>query len=155
MNEKYSKRTFPEKNLKRRSRSDYLDDFDIKRRMEDVKGYVESSSKYDNFGRINKNLFIKEKKIAKDQLNTPKSSNRESNDVEKKDFNNHNDLIKNNSESESELIKKFFGIEHFDTSKNKDHSSSSISCSNVKSKRKYRQYMNRPGGFNRLLSPTQ
>ncbi|KAH0480226.1 MAG: hypothetical protein KVP17_000904 [Porospora cf. gigantea B] len=45
------------------------------------------------------------------------------------------------------------GFEDFDTTKNKDHSASDLSGVNRKSKRKYRQFMNRQGGFNRPLSP--
>ena len=45
------------------------------------------------------------------------------------------------------------GFEEFDTTKNKDHSASDLSGVNRKSKRKYRQFMNRQGGFNRPLSP--
>lgn len=45
------------------------------------------------------------------------------------------------------------GFGAFDSSKGKDHTASDLSGVNKKTKRKYRQYMNRKGGFNRPLSP--
>lgn len=63
-----------------------------------------------------------------------------------------------NSENEEELteeqqLQRLMGISQFDTTKNKDHAASDLSGTNKKTKRKYRQYMNRRGGFNRPLSP--
>ncbi|KAH8583578.1 apicomplexan conserved motif [Cryptosporidium sp. chipmunk genotype I] len=111
-------------------------------------------SKYDVFGRVSKHIFKFQK------MNEIRDSVVNGN--EKKDL-EHEDIIdsekyelKNTSPlSESEVIKEMFGIDRFETSKNKNHSTSSLSYFNIKSKRKYRQYMNRPGGFNRPLSPTQ
>ncbi|KAF7458427.1 U4/U6.U5 small nuclear ribonucleoprotein [Cryptosporidium felis] len=106
-----------------------------------------SENRYDNFGRISK------KYANKHQAETRPRENKNVETAMKTELNDCE--IENSPISESELIKKIFGIEQFDTSKNKDHSGSSLSCVNINSKRKYRQYMNRPGGFNRPLSPTQ
>lgn len=53
----------------------------------------------------------------------------------------------------NQLLQKLMGFEDFSSSKNKDHTSSSVYGVNKKTKRKFRQYMNRKGGFNRPLSP--
>ncbi|SBS94486.1 conserved protein, unknown function [Plasmodium ovale curtisi] len=55
--------------------------------------------------------------------------------------------------SEGELLKKIMGISEFATSENKCHNQTDMSGINRRTKRKYRQYMNRRGGFNRPLSP--
>ncbi|SBT32811.1 conserved protein, unknown function [Plasmodium ovale wallikeri] len=55
--------------------------------------------------------------------------------------------------SEGELLKKMMGITEFATSENKCHNQTDMSGINRRTKRKYRQYMNRRGGFNRPLSP--
>eukprot|EP01069_Polyplicarium_translucidae_P010429 Polyplicarium_translucidae@DN3379_c1_g1_i1.p4 len=55
--------------------------------------------------------------------------------------------------TEEQLMAKLMGISTFDTSKDKNHSSTAVSGVKCKTKRKYRQYMNRRGGFNRPLSP--
>ncbi|KAL5367024.1 hypothetical protein CPHLJ_8g2880 [Cryptosporidium parvum] len=111
-------------------------------------------SKYDDFGRLSKRAFKFQRKCeTKDSI---------INKHEKRDLEHENiissekcEVESNSPLSESEVIKEMFGIERFETSKNKNHSTSSLSCFSIKSKRKYRQYMNRPGGFNRPLSPTQ
>jgi len=46
---------------------------------------------------------------------------------------------------------KLMGFSGFDTTKNKHVPGTDASGSNVVQKRKYRQYMNRRGGFNRPL----
>ncbi|OII73716.1 uncharacterized protein cubi_03514 [Cryptosporidium ubiquitum] len=114
-----------------------------------------NASKYDDFGRVSKHhtANCQKKSEARDLI---------IGEDEKKDLKQENIAgsekykVENiSSLSESEIIKEMFGIEKFETSKNKNHSKSSLSCSNIKSRRKYRQYMNRPGGFNRPLSPIQ
>ena len=55
--------------------------------------------------------------------------------------------------TEEQLMQKLMGFGNFDTSKGKDHSKSDLGGVNKRTKRKYRQYMNRKGGFNRPLSP--
>lgn len=55
--------------------------------------------------------------------------------------------------TEDQLMAKLMGVTEFNTTKNKNHSKSDISGVNKKTKRRYRQYMNRRGGFNRPLSP--
>eukprot|EP00920_Eleutheroschizon_duboscqi_P004097 GHVT01009513.1.p1 GENE.GHVT01009513.1~~GHVT01009513.1.p1 ORF type:complete len:215 (-),score=37.00 GHVT01009513.1:774-1418(-) len=55
--------------------------------------------------------------------------------------------------SEGEMLTRMMGFGNFDTSKGKPHAAAECSGVNVKTKRKYRQYMNRKGGFNRPLSP--
>ncbi|UKK01970.1 cyclophilin-RNA interacting protein [Theileria orientalis] len=54
---------------------------------------------------------------------------------------------------EEELLRSMMGISSFETTKNKKHEETSVSGVKKKSKRKYRQYMNRRGGFNHPLSP--
>jgi len=46
---------------------------------------------------------------------------------------------------------KLMGFGGFDTSKGKHVAGNDVSAVNVLQKRKYRQYMNRKGGFNRPL----
>ncbi|KAH8740705.1 hypothetical protein FG386_002667 [Cryptosporidium ryanae] len=102
--------------------------------------------KYDYFGRINKKF-----QTSNYNYDSNKNSENKTNLEEEKG----NTEMCLGSESEADLIKKLFGIEDFDSSKNKDHSSSSKSCASIRTRRKYRQYMNRPGGFNRPLSPSK
>ncbi|ESO08780.1 hypothetical protein HELRODRAFT_168686 [Helobdella robusta] len=54
--------------------------------------------------------------------------------------------------TEEELaMRKAMGFSSFDSTKGKKVDGTDISCINVVQKRKYRQYMNRRGGFNRPL----
>lgn len=48
---------------------------------------------------------------------------------------------------------ELFGFDSFRSSKGQEHTESDASLANKRTKRKYRQYMNRVGGFNRPLSP--
>lgn len=60
-----------------------------------------------------------------------------------------NDL-EGKSEEEQEML-KLMGFSGFDTTKGKPVKGNDVSAVNSLQKRKYRQYMNRKGGFNRLL----
>jgi len=53
----------------------------------------------------------------------------------------------------ADMMKNFGLPASFDTSKNKKVEGNDIYAAKVKSHRVYRQYMNRRGGFNRLLDP--
>jgi len=50
-------------------------------------------------------------------------------------------------------MRKLFGFSSFSSTKGKDHTKSAVEAvmKASKVKRKYRQYMNRGGGFNKLL----
>lgn len=111
------------------------------------------TSKYDDFGRVSKHII----KSHKCETGDSRISEHEKKNLEHKTIigSEKNEAGSTEVLSESEIIKEMFGIDKFETSKNKSHSTSSLSCSNIKSRRKYRQYMNRPGGFNRPLSPIQ
>eukprot|EP00931_Biecheleriopsis_adriatica_P009672 TRINITY_DN110741_c0_g1_i1.p1 TRINITY_DN110741_c0_g1~~TRINITY_DN110741_c0_g1_i1.p1 ORF type:complete len:162 (+),score=31.27 TRINITY_DN110741_c0_g1_i1:60-488(+) len=52
---------------------------------------------------------------------------------------------------EDQMLSKMMGFSAFDSSKGKDHGSSDLSDVKRATKRQYRQYMNRRGGFNRPL----
>merc|ERR1712151_913387 len=52
---------------------------------------------------------------------------------------------------EDQMLVKMMGFSAFDSTKNKDHSGSDLSDVKRATKRQYRQYMNRRGGFNRPL----
>eukprot|EP00932_Pfiesteria_piscicida_P020031 SRR837773.6852.p2 GENE.SRR837773.6852~~SRR837773.6852.p2 ORF type:complete len:166 (-),score=53.51 SRR837773.6852:74-505(-) len=52
---------------------------------------------------------------------------------------------------EDQMLVKMMGFSAFDSSKGKDHSTSDLSDVKRATKRQYRQYMNRRGGFNRPL----
>lgn len=54
-------------------------------------------------------------------------------------------------DEELELMKKVMGFNHFDTTKGKRVEGCDVSAVNIRTKKKYRQYMNRRGGFNRPL----
>eukprot|EP00096_Caligus_rogercresseyi_P005216 TRINITY_DN20272_c0_g1_i1.p1 TRINITY_DN20272_c0_g1~~TRINITY_DN20272_c0_g1_i1.p1 ORF type:complete len:152 (+),score=48.36 TRINITY_DN20272_c0_g1_i1:86-541(+) len=58
--------------------------------------------------------------------------------------------IDGKSQDELEMI-KVMGFSNFDTSKNKKVKGNQVGGVHVVMKRKYRQYMNRKGGFNRPL----
>ncbi|CAK9291855.1 unnamed protein product [Gordionus sp. m RMFG-2023] len=63
------------------------------------------------------------------------------------------DILDAKTLAEQEEMKKLLGFASFDTSKGK-HVEGNVEfgeCSNIIKKRKYRQYMNRKGGFNRPL----
>ncbi|KAJ1891957.1 U4/U6.U5 small nuclear ribonucleoprotein [Kickxella alabastrina] len=53
--------------------------------------------------------------------------------------------------TEEEQMNALLGFGGFDTTKGKKVSGNDIGAANVKKQRKFRQYMNRKGGFNRLL----
>lgn len=55
--------------------------------------------------------------------------------------------------TEEQLMEKLMGFGDFSSSKGKEHLSTDISGVSKRSRRRYRQYMNRKGGFNRPLSP--
>merc|ERR1719511_381624 len=52
---------------------------------------------------------------------------------------------------EDQMLVKMKGFSAFDSTKGKDHSGSDLSDVKRATKRQYRQYMNRRGGFNRPL----
>ncbi|KAJ2763718.1 U4/U6.U5 small nuclear ribonucleoprotein [Coemansia nantahalensis] len=53
--------------------------------------------------------------------------------------------------TEDEQMMALMGFGGFDTTKDKAVAGNSVGAANVKKQRKFRQYMNRKGGFNRLL----
>lgn len=65
------------------------------------------------------------------------------------------DKIENNEENEEDEIQKLMGFSGFDSTKGKivydNHEKANIGAVSKHKKREYRQYMNRKGGFNRLL----
>lgn len=52
---------------------------------------------------------------------------------------------------EDQMLVKMMGFSAFDSTQGKDHSASDLSDVKRATKRQYRQYMNRRGGFNRPL----
>lgn len=58
--------------------------------------------------------------------------------------------LEGKTEEEQEMM-KLMGFGNFDTTKGKHVKGNDVSAVNVLQKRKYRQYMNRKGGFNRPL----
>ncbi|CEF63804.1 U4/U6.U5 small nuclear ribonucleoprotein 27 kDa protein [Strongyloides ratti] len=54
------------------------------------------------------------------------------------------------SDCEEEMM-KVMGFGNFSTTKNKKVEGNDVGCVNIKKSRKYRQYMNRKGGFNKPL----
>lgn len=56
-------------------------------------------------------------------------------------------------DDEGMIMMQMMGFGGFDTTKGKEHQDGSVKAhaSNIQIKRKYRQYMNRRGGFNRPL----
>ncbi|KAJ2382915.1 U4/U6.U5 small nuclear ribonucleoprotein, partial [Coemansia sp. RSA 2559] len=53
--------------------------------------------------------------------------------------------------TEEEQMSALMGFSGFDTTKGKHVNGNDVGSANVKKQRKFRQYMNRKGGFNRLL----
>ncbi|KAJ1664384.1 U4/U6.U5 small nuclear ribonucleoprotein, partial [Coemansia sp. RSA 1646] len=53
--------------------------------------------------------------------------------------------------TEEEQMNALIGFSGFNTTKNKKVNGNDVGAANVKKQRKFRQYMNRKGGFNRLL----
>ncbi|KAJ1813774.1 U4/U6.U5 small nuclear ribonucleoprotein [Coemansia sp. RSA 2599] len=53
--------------------------------------------------------------------------------------------------TEEEQMKTLLGFGGFDSTKGKKVAGNEVGVANVKKQRKFRQYMNRKGGFNRLL----
>merc|ERR1712194_870035 len=86
----------------------------------------------------------KEKKRARsDSSSDGKSSDDE--EEEMKEFLLSTDM------PEDQMLVKMMGFSAFDSTKGKDHSGSDLSDVKRATKRQYRQYMNRRGGFNRPL----
>eukprot|EP00929_Paragymnodinium_shiwhaense_P024543 TRINITY_DN15066_c0_g1_i1.p2 TRINITY_DN15066_c0_g1~~TRINITY_DN15066_c0_g1_i1.p2 ORF type:complete len:154 (+),score=38.60 TRINITY_DN15066_c0_g1_i1:133-594(+) len=61
------------------------------------------------------------------------------------------EFLINNDMPEDQMLVKMMGFSAFDSTKGKDHSGSDLSDVKRATKRQYRQYMNRRGGFNRPL----
>lgn len=62
-------------------------------------------------------------------------------------------MVQQEELTEYQLLEKLMGVTAFDTTKGQDHTATDLSAAKKKTKRRYRQYMNRRGGFNRPLSP--
>ena len=62
-------------------------------------------------------------------------------------------MNKSKENSEENELKQFFGFIEFETTKEKSHVDSDLSAvfKSKSGKHKYRQFMNRRGGFNRVL----
>lgn len=54
-------------------------------------------------------------------------------------------------DDDGESLAAVMGFSSFDTTKGKKVEGNDVSAANIAKKRKYRQYMNRRGGFNRPL----
>lgn len=82
------------------------------------------------------------------------SDEEEVNDEEKMSISSEDGGGESSSEdAETKMMREMMGISSFDTTKNRAHTDEDISGVRRRTKRKYRQYMNRKGGFNRPLSP--
>ncbi|KAL0094721.1 hypothetical protein F4703DRAFT_1721383, partial [Phycomyces blakesleeanus] len=57
--------------------------------------------------------------------------------------------IVNDDDDEETKMMKLMGFGGFDTTKNKHVAGTDVSAANIRKPIKYRQYMNRRGGFNR------
>mmetsp|Transcript_68184 Transcript_68184/g.200224 ORF Transcript_68184/g.200224 Transcript_68184/m.200224 type:complete len:145 (-) Transcript_68184:126-560(-) len=88
----------------------------------------------------------KEKRDKRKDRSESSSSKSSEDDEEMKDF-----AILSTDMPEEQMMAKMMGFNAFDTSKGKDHSGSDLSDVKRATKRQYRQYMNRRGGFNRPL----
>lgn len=70
----------------------------------------------------------------------------------RKDSKNVEDLSLQGSKEEQDMIKRVMGFSNFDTTKGKMvPGNAQVGSVHVVKKRRYRQYMNRKGGFNRPL----
>lgn len=69
----------------------------------------------------------------------------------KKDAIDINDLSFQGPKEEQELMAKLMGFSSFDSTKGKMVPGNQVGSVHVVRKRRYRQYMNRKGGFNRPL----
>lgn len=82
-------------------------------------------------------------------------------DEEAMDISDHSDLDDEGGaevvpvalDEETALLQEVMGFKSFETTKGRKHEVTIDGCVSKKTKRKYRQYMNRKGGFNRPLSP--
>lgn len=61
------------------------------------------------------------------------------------------DVHVSSEKRENELMAKMMGFTNFDSTKGKQVEGNNVGNVRVAKKRKYRQYMNRQGGFNRPL----
>jgi U4/U6.U5 tri-snRNP-associated protein 3 len=104
-------------------------------------------------------------KKSKNRRDRERSTSNENNQ-NKQDNQNKNNYNKSNPKiylqtpsvnitnlDDDKLLEMFIGVNDFNTTKNKSHVDSDLSgvFKGSKVKRKYRQYMNRKGGFNRTL----
>mmetsp|Transcript_12643 Transcript_12643/g.23815 ORF Transcript_12643/g.23815 Transcript_12643/m.23815 type:complete len:143 (-) Transcript_12643:153-581(-) len=84
----------------------------------------------------------------------PKRGRSESEDSESKSSDDEEEMkefLLSTDMPEDQMLSKMMGFSAFDSSKGKDHSTSDLSDVKRATKRQYRQYMNRRGGFNRPL----
>nr|CDS28163.1 nucleic acid binding protein [Hymenolepis microstoma] len=61
--------------------------------------------------------------------------------------------VKEPQTEEEKQMMKMLGFFNFDSTKGKHVTGNNVYVANIQKKRKYRQYMNRRGGFNRKLDP--
>mmetsp|Transcript_119044 Transcript_119044/g.167340 ORF Transcript_119044/g.167340 Transcript_119044/m.167340 type:complete len:142 (+) Transcript_119044:80-505(+) len=84
----------------------------------------------------------------------PKRGRSESEDSESKSSDDEEEMkefLLSTDMPEDQMLSKMMGFSAFDSSKGRDHSTSDLSDVKRATKRQYRQYMNRRGGFNRPL----
>uniref|UniRef100_A0A0N5C464 U4/U6.U5 small nuclear ribonucleoprotein 27 kDa protein n=1 Tax=Strongyloides papillosus TaxID=174720 RepID=A0A0N5C464_STREA len=125
---------------------------DRRNRYEDspVKKQKRSRSRSKSYEDSKKGRYTPDREdTTKNRSQTSKDSQKDRKDS-KKDHKSKQINVDKMSDCEDEMM-KIMGFGNFSTTKNKKVEGNDVGCVNIKKTRKYRQYMNRKGGFNKPL----
>lgn len=111
--------------------------------------------KYENDARLHSTSSVSSKKLPREdkskRTGPTRSSSNNSNHVNDAKNVEKSEMGLEGSASEEQEMLKLMGFGNFDSTKGKKVPGNNVSAVHVIHKRKYRQYMNRKGGFNRPL----
>eukprot|EP00440_Ansanella_granifera_P068599 gb/GFBE01074415.1/.p1 GENE.gb/GFBE01074415.1/~~gb/GFBE01074415.1/.p1 ORF type:complete len:144 (+),score=35.81 gb/GFBE01074415.1/:1-432(+) len=137
----------------RKARDSSASESESDRRAKEKKGRKDDKRK-DRRSRSRGRSKERKKERSAERKPAPKRGRSESEDSESKSSDDEEEMkefLLSTDMPEDQMLSKMMGFSAFDSSKGKDHGSSDLSDVKRATKRQYRQYMNRRGGFNRPL----
>ncbi|CAE8652760.1 unnamed protein product, partial [Polarella glacialis] len=147
---------FLQPSMARKGRDESASESESDRRAKEKKGRKEEKTKKDRRSRSRGRSKERRKERSAERKPAPKRGRSESKDSDDEskssdDEEEMKEFLLSTDMPEDQMLSKMMGFSAFDSSKSKDHSSSDLSDVKRATKRQYRQYMNRRGGFNRPL----
>eukprot|EP00434_Breviolum_minutum_P005396 symbB.v1.2.004758.t1/scaffold242.1/size254583/5 len=145
-------------NMGRKARDSSESESESDRRAKDVGQTWDKKPRKDDKrkerGRSRGRSKERRKERSAERKAAPKRGRSESEDSESKSSDDEEEMkefLLSTDMPEDQMLSKMMGFSAFDSSKGRDHSTSDLSDVKRATKRQYRQYMNRRGGFNRPL----